>query len=89
MCRRSANSENSRHRREKNLWYPGYARLRVVPHFFTRARVSLTLLSLRKNGGLLVAYMYLTTECRVVLGQPVVCYDYAPRDWLVSDDFGS
>ena len=45
------------------------ARLRVVPHFssgtverakreraFTRARVSLALLSLRKNGGLLVVY---------------------------------
>ena len=38
-------------------------RLRVVPHFssgidriFTRARVSLALLSLRKNGGLLVVY---------------------------------
>ena len=42
-----------------------YIRLRVVSHaagresvaFFTRACVSLALLSLRKNGGLLVVYI--------------------------------
>ena len=49
------------YRLQGHLCHAG-CRLRVVPHFFsrgvifTRARVSLALLSLRKNGGLLVVY---------------------------------
>ena len=41
-----------------NIYFLLYSRLRVVPHFFTRARVLLALLSLRKNGGLLVVSLY-------------------------------
>ena len=54
-------SEKRRHAtgREKNVPLPAACRLFSRGVIFIPARVSLVLLSLRKNGGLLVVYFYI------------------------------
>ena len=60
--------------REKNFSLPTACRLFSRGVIFTRARVSLALLSLRKNGGLFVVYLkrYLPAQLDLVLNK--VCF---------------
>ena len=66
--------------REKNVSLPAACRLFTRGVIFTRARVSLALLSLRKNGGLLVVYS--STETWKIFTNKLCQFFFAKADIL-------